>query len=103
MQKNTKTLFYILYLLVFFPLSGAVVGWGLRTWFEVDWVDCALYTLSFGLGGVLFALRREQARNTFFESTGRAGIEMGCWFVLPLILLFLGGWWLMWAQLSRAF
>ena len=103
MSQQTKTLLYIFYLLFCLPLSGAVFGWGLRTWFAVDWVDCAFYTLSLGLGGILFALRKEQAREAFFESKGRAGIEMGCWFVLPILLLFVGSLWLLWAQLTRLF
>ena len=103
MHKNTKTLLYILYLLIALPLSGAVFGLGLRVWAPVDWVDCAFYTLSLGLGGVLFALRKERAREAFFEHRGRAGIEMGCWFALPIQLLFIGCWWLLWAQLSRLF
>lgn len=39
----------------------------------------------------------------FFEHRGRAGIEMGCWFALPIQLLFIGCLWLLWAQVSRLF
>ncbi|MCE7987109.1 MAG: hypothetical protein DYG89_38555 [Caldilinea sp. CFX5] len=70
MHKNTKTLLYILYLLIALPVSGAVFGFGLRVWAPIDWVDCALYTLAFGVGGVLFALRKERAREAFLNTEG---------------------------------